>query len=259
MHKTHSIVDRPIIQSQSAIALFQRQFIPVIYLFDPQFRRNASQIGGCIFICALLVFVRNGECPRRSLVESSARKTAIAYGHDNDRSSCRLGSYATRCCWRTRWENCNKYDSKTVQLFQIMIYSCTCICPPTDTPLFGFSHSHDVKAGTGDALDTISGRKKRELSSDTSTPWKLGLHLVISKFRASTNPIDRQKRQTNEFPSQVDPMGESSSNANGNSSNMSKIKNFFNKFVDAFDEMMVKVERIFRSAETDGTIATRAD
>lgn len=138
-------------------------------------------------------------------------------------------------------------------------YSCPWICSPTDTPLFGFSHSHDVKAGTGDALDTISGRKKRELSSDTLTPWKSGLQLVTSDFGASTNPIDRQKRQTNEFPSQVDPMGEFSSNANGNSSNMSKIKNFFNKFVDAFDEMMVKVERIFRSAETDGTIATRAD
>lgn len=66
----------------------------------------------------------------------------------------------------------------------------------------------------------------------------------------------RNRRQTSEIPNQFGPNGEMDSNANN--SNMSKVKNFFNKFMDAIDDMVTKIQKMVRSADADGTIPTTA-
>lgn len=133
------------------------------------------------------------------------------------------------------------------------------ICSSIETPLFGVSHSHDVKAGTGDALEAISAhrRKKRSLSSNvaldaTKSRGRLTTYTqTIAYVSKKTADFNRKKRQSNEFPQQVEPIGD-------NNSNMSKLKNVFNKVVDAFDDLVGKIQKLVKSAETDGTVSTRA-
>lgn len=134
------------------------------------------------------------------------------------------------------------------------------ICSSIDTPLFGVSHSHDVKAGTGDALEAISAHRRKKRSSLSSN---VASHATKSRRRPTTYTqtiayvsektaeFNRKKRQSNEFPQQVEPIGE-------NNSNMSKMKNFFNKVFDAVDDWMAKFQKMAKSAETDGTVPTRA-
>lgn len=66
----------------------------------------------------------------------------------------------------------------------------------------------------------------------------------------------RNKRQTSEFPNQVGPNGGMDNDANN--SNLNKVKKFFNKFMDAFDEMVTKIQNMVRSSEADGTVPTTA-
>lgn len=121
-----------------------------------------------------------------------------------------------------------------------------------------------MKAGTGDALETISARKERDLRFVKFTPTApsslhADVHPRVTRMRASmlitsTNTIDyyRRKRQMNEF----EQIGETNNNANGTYT--TKAKNFFNKIMDAFDELMAKIQKMVKSSETDGTIATKA-
>lgn len=155
-------------------------------------------------------------------------------------------------------QNRNKFWSFLVEIKHEFALS-------TDTPLFGVSHSHDMKVGTGDALDAMTAREKRELTlsnrnvvaESTSSPWMSKRRQSINQVKTSmtfmsTNPDEysRTKRETNEFPKQeTDQFVES---------NMSKAKNFFNKFIDTFEELMAKLQRMVKSTETDGTVPTRA-
>lgn len=130
--------------------------------------------------------------------------------------------------------------------------------------------------GTGDALNEMPGRKKRDayhfvyrnsapapLVASTSSPIRYRLRPHITRTRTSmsftsTNMTEtiRNKRQTSEFPNQVGPNGGMDNDANN--SNLNKVKKFFNKFMDAFDEMVTKIQNMVRSSEADGTVPTTA-
>lgn len=124
-----------------------------------------------------------------------------------------------------------------------------------------------MKGGTGDALDTLANpsRRKRDVNhvrypsaawaaiSSTARPKINRISASVSFSSSKTIDYERKKREMNEFSNDIEPVGES-----GSGSVMGKVKNFMNKVLDVFDEMVQKVQNLGRSVQTDGTVPTKS-